>query len=64
MTEGEVDALRDEFAERIRQSGRYPNLTRIIDEDFDPDAPEQRDDRFWFGLGCVLQGIAAAIAAA
>jgi Tetracyclin repressor-like, C-terminal domain len=64
MTEAEVDALRDEFAQRIRQSGRYPNLTRIIDEDFDPDAPEQRDDRFWFGLGCVLEGIAAAIAAA
>jgi AcrR family transcriptional regulator len=64
MTEEEVDALRDEFAQRIRQSGRYPNLTRIIDEDFDPDAPEQRDDRFWFGLGCVLEGIAAAIAAA
>jgi Tetracyclin repressor-like, C-terminal domain len=64
MTEEEVDELRREFAQRIRQSGRYPNLTRIIDEDFDPDAPEQSDDRFWFGLGCVLEGIAAAIAAA
>ena len=64
MTQEEVDDLRYEFAQRIRQSGRYPNLTRIIDEDFDPDAPEQRDDRFWFGLGCVLEGIAAAIAAA
>ena len=64
MTEEEVDELRDEFAMRIRRSGRYPNLTRIIDEDFDPDAPEQSDDRFWFGLGCVLEGIAAAIAAA
>ena len=29
-----------------------------------PDAPERSDDRFWFGLGCVLEGIAAAIAAA
>jgi hypothetical protein len=27
-------------------------------------SPEQRDDRFWFGLGCVLEGIAVAIAAA
>jgi len=64
MTQEEVDDLRYEFAERIRQSGRYPNLTRIIDEDFDPDAPEQSDDRFWFGLGIVLEGIAATIAAA
>jgi len=64
MTEEELDELRQEFAERIRRSGRYPNLSKIIDEDFDPDAPEQRDDRFWFGLGCVLEGIAAAIAAA
>jgi hypothetical protein len=40
------------------------NLTRIIDEEFDPDEPAQRDGRFWFGLGCVLEGIAAAIAGA
>jgi AcrR family transcriptional regulator len=64
MTEEELDELRRGFAQRIRESGRYPNLTRIIDEDIDPDAPEESDDRFWFGLGCVLEGIAAAIAAA
>ena len=49
---------------RIRQSGRYPNLTKILDANFDPDAPETSEERFWFGLGCVLEGIAAAIAAA
>ena len=63
MTEAEVEALRDEFEQRIRESGRYPNLTKIIDANFDPDAPETSDERFWFGLGCVLDGIAAAIAA-
>jgi AcrR family transcriptional regulator len=64
MTEAEVAELRDEFDRRIRQSGRYPNLTKILDANFDPDAPETSDERFWFGLGCVLEGIAAAIAAA
>ena len=64
LSEAEVEALRDEFFERIRQSGRYPNLTRIVDANFDPDAPETSHDRFWFGLGCLLDGFAAAIAAA
>jgi AcrR family transcriptional regulator len=64
MTEAEVAELRDEFDRRIRQSGRYPNLTKILDANFDPDAPETSHERFWFGLGCVLEGIAAAIAAA
>jgi AcrR family transcriptional regulator len=62
MTEAEADALRDEFMERIRQSGRYPNLTMVMDANFDPDAPETSHDRFWFGLGCLLDGFAAAIA--
>ena len=64
LTEAEVDALREEFAQRIRTSGRYPNLTMIMDANFDPDAPETSHDRFWFGLGCLLDGFAAAIAAA
>ena len=64
MDEEEADALRDEFMDRIRQSGRYPNLTMIMDANFDPDAPETSHDRFWFGLGCLLDGFAAAISAA
>lgn len=59
MTEAEVDERLDEFKRRIRQSGRYPLITRIIDEDFDPDSPQTRDERFEFGLDCVLDGIAA-----
>ncbi|HEX4088876.1 MAG TPA: TetR/AcrR family transcriptional regulator [Trebonia sp.] len=64
MTEEEVEAVRDEFEQRIRQSGRYPHLMRIFEANFDPDAPETSHDRFWFGLGCLLDGFAAAIAAA
>jgi len=48
-----------EFDRRIRASGRYPHLARVFEADIDPDAPETRDERFEFGLSCVLDGIAA-----
>jgi AcrR family transcriptional regulator len=62
MTEEELAAWHDDFDRQIRGSGRYPQITKILDANFDPDAPETSDERFWFGLGCVLDGIAAAIA--
>lgn len=61
MTEEPVAAERGEFERMVRGSGRYPYLTKIFDADIDPDAPETRDARFEFGLGCVLDGIAARI---
>jgi AcrR family transcriptional regulator len=64
LTEAEVAGHVNEFGRRIRESGRYPHLTRILDAGFDPDAAETRDDRFEFGLNCVLDGIAARISAA
>jgi AcrR family transcriptional regulator len=62
MTQEEVDAWHVEFERQIRGSGRYPHITKILDANFDPDAPETSGERFWFGLGCLLDGIAAAIA--
>lgn len=59
MTEGEIEEFRAEFGRRVRESGRYPHIVKIIDADMDPDAPETRDERFEFGLDCVLDGIAA-----
>ena len=35
----------------------------MVKEDVDPDAPETRDERFEFGLDCVLDGIAARLQA-
>lgn len=64
MTEDEVAAERHEFERMIRGSGRYPHLAKIFDADLDPDAPQSQDARFEFGLGCVLDGIAARIHAA
>ena len=63
MTDEEVDRLRAEFRQRIAGSGRYPHIVRLMDSGIDPDAPETRDERFEFGLGCVLDGIAARLAA-
>jgi AcrR family transcriptional regulator len=61
MTEEEVAAARQGFERMIRGSGRYPHIAKIFDADVDPDAPETRDARFEFGLGCVLDGVAARI---
>jgi AcrR family transcriptional regulator len=62
MTQAELDAWHLEFEQQIRGSGRYPHITKILDANFDPDEPETSGDRFWFGLGCLLDGIAAVIA--
>jgi AcrR family transcriptional regulator len=59
MAATDVATMFREFERRIRESGRYPQLVRALDEGVDPDAPETRDDRFEFGLDCVLDGIAA-----
>jgi hypothetical protein len=41
---------------------RFTHVVRFLDEDIDPDAEETRDERFEFGLDCVLDGIAVKIA--
>lgn len=58
LTEGEITEFIAEYSRRIRESGRYPHLARILDAGVDPDSPETRDERFEFGLDCVLDGIA------
>lgn len=59
MSEAEIAGQLQEFSRRIRESGRYPHLARLIDAGIDPDSPASRDKRFEFGLTCVLDGIAA-----
>lgn len=59
MTEDEIATLLADFHKRVRDSGRYPHLTAIMDRGVDPDSPESRDERFEFGLDCVLDGIGA-----
>ena len=59
MTEGEVEESIAEFGRRIRESGRYPHLVRVLEAGIDPDSPLTRDERFEFGVDCMLDGIAA-----
>jgi AcrR family transcriptional regulator len=64
LTEAELAGHMAEFDRRIRGSGNYPHIARMIIEDLDPDDPETRDERFEFGLGCLLDGIEARVRAA
>jgi AcrR family transcriptional regulator len=59
LTEAEMQQVIVDFRERIRDTGRYPRLLQLLDDNVDPDAAETRDARFEFGLECLLDGIAA-----
>jgi hypothetical protein len=61
MTEDDVTEMLAEFSRRVHSAGRYPHLVKVLNAGIDPDAPETRDERFEFGLSCVLDGIAARI---
>ena len=59
LTEAEAAEFQEELSRRVRESGRYPHIVRLMDEGIDPDSPDTRDERFEFGLACVLDGVAA-----
>jgi len=59
MTAEEIEAERQYFYDWLTTTGEYPNIQGMVDADVDPDAPETRDERFGFGLDCVLDGVAA-----
>jgi len=54
----EAKAGMAQWCERLKADGRFPHFLRIIEDNVDPDAEETRDERFEFGLDCVLDGIA------
>jgi AcrR family transcriptional regulator len=60
MTETEWQAALTAYFQQVLSSGQYPTLARIVSEDTDIFT----DASFDFGLECVLDGIAARIAAA
>jgi len=63
VPEAEKQAVIQEFVQRIRTSGHFPRMVAMLDEGVDPDAAETRDERFEFGLDCLLDGIAARLPA-
>ncbi len=58
MTEQEWRALVGPYVRQIVQSGRYPQVARAVREAEDLD----HEQRFEFGLACVLDGIASRLA--
>jgi len=63
MTPEEVQAEHERFRSWFETSGRYPHIARLMEAGIDPDDPNTRDERFQFSLDCVLDGIAARLAA-
>jgi AcrR family transcriptional regulator len=63
VTREEWEPMRAAWRNRLDADGRFPRVVRFLDADIDPDAEETRDERFEFGLGCLIDGIAAKIAA-
>ena len=63
LTPEEIEAERERYISWFADSGRYPRIQRMVSQNIDPDAAETRDERFEFGLDCLLAGIAARIQA-
>jgi AcrR family transcriptional regulator len=58
----DVERDRQAWRDRLASTGLFENFIRFLDADIDPDAPQTMDQRFEFGLDCLLDGIAARIA--
>ena len=59
LAEEEIQAQHEQYRKWFEASGRFPRITRLMESGVDPDDPATRDERFQFGLDCVLDGIAA-----
>lgn len=59
LTEEEIRVAHEQYRAWFEASGRYPRIARLMESGIDPDDPATRDQRFQFGLDCVLDGIAA-----
>jgi AcrR family transcriptional regulator len=58
LTPLDITAGMQEWKDRLDRSGMFTRVLQVFDEGIDPDAAETRDDRFEFGLNCLLNGIA------
>ncbi len=59
LSDTELTAAMAAWIERLNDSGIFDRVVRVFAQGVDPDAPETRDERFEFGLDCVLDGVAA-----
>jgi AcrR family transcriptional regulator len=58
LTEEQLLQERERYRKWFEAAGRYPRIVRLMESGVDPDDPATRDERFQFGLDCVLDGIA------
>ncbi len=63
ITAAEWEPVLTAWRDRLADDGRFTRVVRFLDAGFDPDAEETRDERFEFGLDCVLDGIAVKVPA-
>jgi AcrR family transcriptional regulator len=59
----EWEPARAAWRDRLDADGRFTRVVRFLDAGLDPDAAETRDERFEFGLDCLLDGLAARVPA-
>jgi AcrR family transcriptional regulator len=55
------ETLRAQFGsiqEKLEATGRFPHMMRMYAAGIDPDSPHTRDQRFEFGLRCLVAGLA------
>jgi AcrR family transcriptional regulator len=64
LTPEEAQAEHERYRAWFEASGEFPHIARLMKSGVDPDSPDTRDERFQFSLDCVLDGIAARLAAA
>jgi AcrR family transcriptional regulator len=63
LTAEEIQVEHERYRAWFEASGEFPHIARLMKSDVDPDDPNTREERFQFSLDCVLDGIAARLAA-
>ena len=61
VTAAEWEPVLAAWRDRLAADGRFTRVVRFLDAGFDPDAEQTRNERFEFGLDCLLDGIAARV---
>jgi AcrR family transcriptional regulator len=59
LTNIDIAAGIQDWRDRLDRSGLFVRVVRVFDDGIDPDAAETRDERFEFGLDCLLDGVTA-----
>lgn len=63
MTAAEVEAEHERYWSWLTSADDFPHIQRMVQAQVDPDSPDTRDERLDFGLGSLLDGIAARLPA-